>query len=273
MNLALTRGTAFDAEVLYRRNRELLSSARVVFFGVDVIQLDGRLPQNERVRRFASFSDRFLRFEGSERIELVVGWFWRSYDARDAIRRFVKTAWKDKPEGLPLTEDGRVEWRTARVNRAAGRRSMRRYAKQHFRRYERSEAHRGQLLDFVRLLESDGITVVIMQVPVRSDYASLVRRRYPTHLMDYEDDVRRTVGDRPSLFWWDSEFAGLSRGHFHDYGHLKDGGTTILSKRVADWLRENYGDVIYRRAPTAPVQAEAVPASVRTQPVSPPLPE
>jgi hypothetical protein len=241
MNLSLTRGTPFDAEMLYRRNRELLKDADIAFFGVDVIQLDGALPLNERVRRFATLGDRIFRFEGSERIELLVGWIWRSYDARDALRRLIKTTWKDKPQGVPIGADGRVQWRTARLNRAASRRSMRSYGRMHFRKYESSESRRGHLVDFVELLESDGIEVVIMQVPVRSDYASYVRTRYPTAMMRYEDDVRSRVGDRQTFMWWDSEFVGLQKTHFYDYGHLKDTGTGIFTRKIADWLREEYG--------------------------------
>ena len=253
MNLSLTRGTPFDAEMLYRRNRELLRHADIAFLGVDVIQLDGALPLNERVRRFASLSDRLFRFEGSERIELLVGWLWRSYDARDALRRLIKTAWKDKPQGVPIGPDGRVQWRTAGVNRAASRRSMRSYARLHFRKYESSASRRGHLMDFVELLESDGIEVIIVQVPVRSDYASQVRRRYPSAMTRYEDDVRSVVGDRQTFMWWDSEFVGLQKTHFHDYGHLKDTGTGIFTRKIADWLREEYGATL--RSPRADEQA------------------
>lgn len=274
VNLALTRGTAFDAEVLYRRNRELLRSAHVVFFGVDVLQLDGALPLNERVRRFATLGERLSRFDGSDRIELVVGWLWRSYDARDALRRFVKTSWKDRPSGLPITEDGRVAWRTDKINRRASRTRMKVFARHHFRKYKRDENRRRQLRDFVRLLESDGIEVVIMQVPVRSDYASQVRRRYPTHLMDYEDDLRRSVGDRTFLIWWDSEFVGLSKRHFYDYGHLNDAGTSIFTKRLADWLRKRSGPALRKpreRSPVGPtVPVVIAPAVVPALGVVPP---
>src|SRR5690606_19064114 len=74
LNLGLTRGTAFDAEVLYRRNRAFLADAEVAFFGVDVIQLDGHLESNERVRRFSTLRDRIERFDGEQRLALLVGW-------------------------------------------------------------------------------------------------------------------------------------------------------------------------------------------------------
>lgn len=244
VNLALTRGTPFDAEMLYRRNRELLGQAKLVFFGVDVVQLDGALPLNERVRRLASFKDRLVRFSGSERIDLAAGYFWRTYDARDALRRLAKSFYKGAPEGLPISKDGRIEWRNRSVNRRAARRSMSSFAKQHFANYQRDEHRRAQLQTFVELLESDGVRVVILQVPVKSGYAGAVRRRYMSALSAYEDDVMRTVGDRQSLFWFDAGFAGLKDGHFHDYGHVNDTGARLLSQRLGDWTLLHHGDVI-----------------------------
>ena len=241
LNLGLTRGTAFDAEVLYRRNRDFLRDADVAFFGVDVIQLDGHLDSNERVRRFSTLGDRLRRFEGEERLALLAGWVWRTYDARDALRRWATSFWKKMPEGLPLSPDGRVEWRTEAINRAASRRSMSSYARQHFKDYQRDPGRRENLRRFVELLESDGIEVVILQVPVRDAYASASRLRYFDAMSDYEDDVNRVVGDRPSLRWWDATFAGLTRRDYYDYGHVRDEGARRLSRELADWIAHRYG--------------------------------
>ncbi len=253
LNLALTRGTAYDAETLYRRNRERLRHAELAFFGVDIIQLDGNIPPNERVRRYAPLGDRLTRFSGEERMELLAGWVWRSYDARDALRRWVKSFFKDPPREIPIAEDGRVEWRTKTMNRNAARRSMSSYARQHFAHYRRDASRRQQLQDFVELLESDGIEVVIVQVPVRERYAGLSRREYIEALGEYEDDVMWAVGDRPMLFWWDASFAGLRDVDFHDYGHVKDPGARKLTRRLATWTRERYGRGLELLAPAPEV--------------------
>lgn len=253
LNLALTRGTAYDAELLYRRNRDYLSQAKIAVFGVDVIQLDGSLEANERVRRFAPLRDRLTKFDGAERVDLVAGWIWRSYDARDALRRYAKSLWSEPPREVPIAEDGRVEWRTKNMNRRAGRRRMASYVKQHFEHYARDEKHRERLRAFVELLESDGIEVVIVQVPVRERYAGLSRRKYIEKLGAYEDDVMASVGDRPKLLWWDAETAGLRDVDFHDYGHVKDSGAHRLTRRLGAWIWDRYAPLL-RDAPDGPSQ-------------------
>ena len=61
LNVGLTMGTPFDAKILYERNRDKLSRAQLVFFGVEPFQLDVHNRPTERILRYGSLSDR-LKF-------------------------------------------------------------------------------------------------------------------------------------------------------------------------------------------------------------------
>lgn len=240
LNLGLTHGTPFDALTLYERNREVLSQADVAVFGVEPWQfdkVDGEV--NERVNRFAGLRHRYAH-EGSEQLGLLVGWVWRTYDAKPALRRFLKSLKKGRPDALPLAEDGRIEWRDRATNRRAAKRSMGHYAKTHYEDYDLSDRRSAILTEFVELLEADGIEVVVLQIPVRAGYTKSAEKHYPEQLEAFLHQCEAFSG-RPLVRFEPASDYGLTAGDFYDYGHLRERGAERFTGALAPLL-EPYVD-------------------------------
>lgn len=236
LNLGLTHGTPFDALTLYERNRGVLSQAEVAVFGVEPWQfdrVDGEV--NERVNRFAGLRHRYAH-EGTQQLGLLVGWVWRTYDAKPALRRFIKSLHKGRPDALPLADDGRIEWRDNATNRRAARRSMGHYAKKHFEDYELSNRRSLILTEFVEMLEDDGVEVIIVQIPVRSGYTTKAQSKYPEAFELFLHQCEEYSGHSLVRFEPASDY-GLTSADFYDYGHLRERGAQRFTEALAPLLQ------------------------------------
>jgi hypothetical protein len=253
MNLALTRGTAFDAAGLLERNASAFSQVDLILFNVDLIQLDGSLEPNERVRRFADLEQRLHEFPIDRTLDLVAGWIWRTYDARDAIRRTLKAAAIGAPPGVPIAEDGRVRWRDDAMNRRSHRISMRRYARSHLRNFIVEPRAVEQLATFVEAQRALGREVVLFEVPFRDEFVTAARREHGAAWAAYIHALDEIAADLGLWRWPSARNAGLRAAQYHDYGHLRDPGarrfTAALAGRIASGTEQ--GRTVSRKPRTA----------------------
>lgn len=242
LNLGLTKGTPFDAEVLYERNRDVLSSATLVVFGVEPWQFSRMRRVNERINRFASIDDRLTKFDGPERLPLLVGALWRTYDSRSAGNRFLKTLLVGRPPGLPISDDGRIQWRDEAQLAELAAKPPQKSARSHWRTFVASEGRFELLTRFIRRLRADDIDVIIVQLPVRNGYWDYANAKYPERVYYYQARLEIAADGAEVLWYGEAHQERLRREDFYDYGHLTETGAIKVTAKLADVIRERYGE-------------------------------
>jgi hypothetical protein len=233
LNLGLTGGQPFDSDLLYRRNRDVLRRAALVVVGVEDWYLNVRIRPGERDRRFASFDERLHGYRWQQSAELLCGWLWRTYDARDALRRWLTGA--GSADALPFSADGRVKWReetetgpeTVDVVPAV---------EYYFRHCEVGDLRLRQFAELLDEIEGDGPRVAVIQVPWRDAYLAERERLAPQVGRAYEaalDALERSRPNTPFLLFGRASELGIAPNRFYDYGHLTTAGAREFTRIVA----------------------------------------
>jgi hypothetical protein len=236
LNLGLTRGTPYDAALLYRRNRDRFRGADLLVVGVEDWSFNAALSPNERYRRFASLPQRVGVYDEDWTRSLVAGWFWRTYDAQGPLRRLLKSAVKGRKSKLPLAEDGRVKWRAKEKEVGPAQVDVSLDLKRFYRGYTRRQGLEDQLRDLVAMAREDDTQVILVQVPLRDAYLEQARQEYPEGLALYREALASFEGV-PQEIWWGSSALGIQQDWFYDYGHLTPPGAAVFTAALAERVR------------------------------------
>ncbi|MFQ5766781.1 MAG: hypothetical protein ACE5ID_02205 [Acidobacteriota bacterium] len=243
LNLSLTAGEPFDSMVLYRRNRDRFSSCRLLILGLDDWNLLGEPAATERVRRFATFKERWRWFHGDDRWSLLVGWIWRTYDARIPLRRFMKFAWLFRIAALPFGPDGRVIWRDEEpaVGPLVAPGLLARARSLYEGRHEGGEMARDAFHETISMARTDGLGILIIRPPLRDALVRERERLAPDLRVKFKAYLKKLVDSDHgiSLLIYDGgEAAGLGPKDFLDYGHMTASGASRFSRQVALRMRQ-----------------------------------
>jgi hypothetical protein len=239
VNMGITQGTPFDALTLYRRNRERLKSAKIALFGLDFFQFDQSTRVNERVNRFATFSERLDMYDGEDTLPLLVGSVWRTYDSRVPVRRYLKALFDEKmTKPLPMTKDGRLIWHHRKVRKD----DMARRARQWLGTWKASAKRLSILETLIAELKADGVEVALFQLPTRDGFWRESRERYGAKCDRYYAMVRGVAETHDvALYDWEGGKAlGLKSEDFYDWGHMSNKGARTFSKVLAKTLKEKH---------------------------------
>jgi hypothetical protein len=243
VNLAVSQGVPFDALVLWRRNRALLENADLVLFGLEPFQFSTRTRLTERADRFATLDERLHAFDGRDQTPLLVGWAWRTYGARESIRRALKAMFVEAPEPLKLTEDGRMIWRPKSWNKKRKARHAH-DAKKFFHRWKPSEGRAEMLRTLLGIVGQGDTTVGLFQVPTRPGFWREVGRRYRDKRRKYEALVDEARGDVPVWWVWLDDEHPLKDGDFYDYGHIDDRAAQTYTRFFARHIETAFPDAL-----------------------------
>ncbi len=239
LNLGITAGQPWDYAWLYERHREKLSRARVLVVALDDFRFSTRTPPGERFRRFASFRDRIGTYDGKTP-SLVVGWFWKTFDLRDAIVRTAKALLTGNRRGVPVADDGRIVWRDEERDRGPATIDDEAEVRSRYRKFERSAARVETVARLLRLAREDGVAVRLVVLPSRDSIIDEVDRSVPDaprYLTEVLERLERDFPGTRSIEWRRASELGIEDDRFYDYGHLTPPGARVLTDRLAEWLR------------------------------------
>ncbi len=237
LNLAMTSGRPFDALMLYERNRDKLSKARVLVFEVAEFQFNGGFSPSERERRFATLDQRLSLYDSRNTLDMTVGWVWRTYDAQGPLRRLLKSAVSPPITELKITEDGCVDWRTETLERGPLDYDVAPEVKSMYHRFSLSQARVDNLRRLIELAQADGLKVILIQTPVRDTFVDLVNASHAEQYASYVQATDNLTPGLPVQRWWRASELGIAPTDYYDYGHLTRSGTRIFTLALADRLK------------------------------------
>lgn len=233
LNLGLTSGLGFDSLKLYERNREMLSMAEIAVVGAEIFDFTESPRPDARARRYATLGER-LDWPGFDKLGLLVGYLWRTFDVRDQVRGLVTSSWRGRNETLPIDPDGRIAWRdpveagepTVDVSGVASQ----------IAGVEPGRGHSIYIEELISMLREDGVEVWVVHVPVRDETARAFEESNPelvAHFRQSIQDFEGVVGiDAP----WQASSLGMRDTSFYDYGHPAASGARVLTQHYARLL-------------------------------------
>ncbi len=242
LNLGLTAGTPFDALALYHRNRSKLAKARVMVLALEDWHFNARIGPNARERRFASLGERIGVFDVRNTLSLIVGWAWRTYDAREPAQQAVAALMGHRSREFPIADDGRIIWRSNEANAGPASSDATERADDFYHPFALSSGRMRQIRRFVSTAREDGARVMLLRVPWRDAYVDYVQQRYPSEFQATDDALRSVDADEAGLFSRASTL-GIADTHFHDYGHMTPVGAERFTRSLALRMTQRFGSL------------------------------
>ncbi len=243
LNLGMASGTPFDGLTLYRRHREKLSQAHVLVVSAEDWYVNAGISPRDSDRRFATLRERATDYSLEDSLALIVGWFWRTYDARYAIARWLQCQFDECEGSAYVGPDGRVIYDREDPLEGPHELNVTEHVDRFYQNYEWSEGRLNQLARLVAEARRDGLRVIVVQFPYRDEYLAAVRDRHAEAYEQYLQRLRRLEGAELLLYETASD-AGIAPTYFRDYGHMTPLGAALMTERL--------GEAIAGAAPARP---------------------
>ncbi len=192
---------------------------------------------NERDRRFAPLGERLSGYRLKHTIDLVAGWAWRTFDARDPIKRFVASMIDQRPAALPLTDDGRIQWRREESDVGPEQVDCAGSLDEHYAHFTPSDNYLRHLSMLIDLARADGVEVMVIQTPVRDAYMDAIDASWASVYRDYRQQVESLAAARVHLFERAGDI-GIDPQQYYDADHLTPAGAAILTQRIGMLIGE-----------------------------------
>jgi len=238
LNLGMTAGTAFDSLLLYSRNRDKLGGASVLVLAAEDWYYNAGIPPTERDLILAPLPHRVGVLNTRSTMRLLVAWAWRSYGAKDAMLRAARAWITNKPRSLPISDDGRLQWRDKDEDYGPDEYDARTDVDKFYKDYEPTLGRHGQMEKLIAMARRDGMRVIVVRVPLREGYLQAAQERYPEHEPFMERHLRALDADKVRIYS-DGSSIGITPNMFYDYGHLADVGSQRMTDEIVRILREH----------------------------------
>lgn len=231
-NFGISSGSPMDMYHYYSSHRTEFTQVKIVIIGVSEWQFNGdRRYPSQRLRRFASLSERLQLTPWDNMAEMVLGYFSAAYDHREIWQGIIKKLIRKEPlkkmeiddylwgGAPPITTEMMVNEREN-----AGVATINTF----FENYRWSSVYASYLRNLVFDLQKDGKEVYLIQTPKSELYYKLVKEKgytfaeeeHKRRLVDLADDlnVPLIIYNSP----WPDEF-------FRDLNHLNPKGAVAFS--------------------------------------------
>jgi hypothetical protein len=241
LNLSIESGDHYDNYMFQKRNRQLMKSARLLIYAVDVYEWNANFPLSERFHHFAGLTDR-LNLEPS--VPSLFGWFFRTEEKAalyQAIFRRIEGWILGAPRLTSQVEaadhPGNQPKSPAPLGPVDGRVSF------WYKNFRLSPKRQALLQQVVGAAREDGQQVVIVQLPFRDEYMDEVFRARASDYNAYQQSIRKLDGVDIRLFETASA-CGLEPADFQDWDHLDTIGAEKFTRLWCNWLTTHEKDTL-----------------------------
>ncbi len=262
LNLSLTAGDPFDSYVLYRRNRAQFRKAKLLLLALEDWHLKDDRAIPERYRRFATLEDRMSFADRRQVLPLLVGWLWRTLDARKPLGRLIKETVLRRDRSAPIDDEGRVVWRTNDPEVGPETVDMRDDLNRAYSGFKPEEMEQSGALGHVRrildMAAEDGLEVVMICPPFRSAFIDARREMFQQQWASNEKEqstleevFQKALHELAAHYQHVRVYVVLRARDlnipdtcFIDYGHMLRRGAELYSQTLAQWLRKQYPSLL-----------------------------
>lgn len=239
-NLAFPFGDAAGSRLLYERNRSKLGQLEVAVVGVEMWDLFGERRLDPIQEYFLPMQER-LEHTGKDRVSLIVSSFWKTYAMRGMAGYIFGGLLRGGPEQGPLGADGRLKYYAGENHDGPEAIDPAVQFDDRFAELEKQGDLSGigdqaELQRFIDMLTEDGVTVIIVHLPMRRDFIPEVEDRLPT----ITTETRRVLGELAGPSRVEIEVSlealGIPDTSYRDFGHAAGAGVIPITRYVASLI-------------------------------------
>ena len=246
LNLSLGAGVMTDYLWLYKLYHDKFKNADTLVIGINLRSFDNgasREPTNpSRFRRYASLTQRLSINDRSDRISLLVGSIWKTWDARQQIGGYIKWhkgqvlkdirniigrnfEWTGKPE---IDELGRIANVTVPITSTEVDDIIRYVAKSDytFTKGIQFEA----FLELIRMARDDSLDIILLDAPASDVYLRNLNIYKGDEIGKLNGAIENETGISIIRIGLTEDDCPTIDDCFIDYGHLNPNGSKIYSR-------------------------------------------
>lgn len=236
MNLAFPFGDVVASRLLYERSRNKLSQAQVAVIGVEMWDLFGER-KLDPIQEFFLPMDERLEHRGKDRVSLLISSVWKTYAMRKTAGHIAGGLLRGGPDLGPLSPDGRLmhtagtEFGPVAIDAAI--QFDDRFAELEAQETLSGRGDRDELQDFINLLAGDGVTVIVVHLPMRRDFVPEVDERLPTVVAGARSVLESLDGLAAVEMETSLEALGIPDNYYRDFGHAAEAAVAPLTSYMA----------------------------------------
>jgi len=245
LNLAFPFGDVVGSRLLYERSRRKLSQLEVAVIGVEMWDLFGERGLDPLQEYFLPMQER-LEHTGKDRVSLLVSSFWKTYAMRGMAGYIFGGLLRGGPEQGPLAADGRLQYYAGEGRDGPEIIDAALQFDDRFAELERQgdlsgRGDQAELQRFIDMLTADGVTVVIVHLPMRRDFITEVETRLPTITAETQRVLADLAGPARVEMETSLEALGIPDTSYRDFGHPAEAGVNPMTRYIASLVMEVRG--------------------------------
>ena len=240
LNLSQSAGVMTDQLWLYGLYRDNFRKADILVIGIDFRSFDdtaNREPNNpSRFRRYASTAQRLSIDDRSDRISLLVGNIWKTWDGRQQINGYVRGL--NRRAVQPKIDDlGRIDVRpgvtSTEVDDIIG------YTAKDYTFFKGLQFE--AFTELVRMAQHDSLNIVLLDAPASDIYLDQLSINIGDENQRLYAAIQRETGLGIIRIRLTEEDCNTLDSCFIDYGHMNASGSKIYSRKLLDRLFSQTG--------------------------------
>lgn len=235
-NLAFDGGEPHELLQVYQAYRTRLKKANVLVIGVEAKMFKQGLATIAETspsdRQNASLTDRLGVPSWADKIDLSVGWFWKTWDTRAILSQYLKDVIKAK-RGPYFDDLDRLMMGPQPSTNPSDSDSL---GRTDHLDYILDDREIQALQELVSLAQEDGIKVMLVDAPLGPVYRSMVQERFHREDANWRRQIEENTGLNVARVPLTNRRCVAWRDCFVDAGHLNHLGAQAYSDDIGVWL-------------------------------------
>jgi len=242
VNLSNSAGLSMDATYLYENYVDDVETVELIIVSIDPRAFDNgdSQPRSEhRFRREASLSERLMITDPASRYDLVVGQFWRTWDAKYMASSYVSELLKThRLDRTGPTEDELGRWGVFKPETSTKEKQILNYAYTDTLDYSfYNGVHLNSFRKLMTLAKKRDIDILLVQFPVTDLYYNQITEHAGPEIEKLFGAVEEMADQRIDIVEMPTTDCLTIDSCYLDYGHMNPNGSVIYSTALAQHIK------------------------------------
>jgi hypothetical protein len=245
-------GKPIDYLAIYQDNREVFQNADLLVIEVGARAFNWQTEWKQtkpRFRQHAGLWDRLRVPDSNDKLDMTVGWFWKTWDTRHVLRSYAEKTMDGQfsMEGFPKPHPpvdelgrmvgGRRHWTMYTRDSIPVQLQPEEYPSRYaFKDFDLSEVQLDKLTQLVNLAREDGLEVVIMESPLSPVTIAEIQKNFAEEDALWRIRVEESTGLPVTVVLLEHDSCADWKLCYFDHGHMSSTGSQAYSKLLGDWL-------------------------------------